>query len=169
MGIISTGNPFATYYANPLAQGLPNGNTNTRFGTPLYATLSTMFGSTATGASSRLGGGGFGSSGLGSGLNSGSIGTRGRPAAYTATLGFRPLTPLGSRMQADLQGVLARSSSLSAPRNLELGMDGGTVVLRGMVSNDAERRHAEALIRLSPGVRDVRNEIQVNGATAPPP
>ncbi len=71
-------------------------------------------------------------------------------------------------VRTDLQGVLVRSSSLPSARDIQVAMDGSVVVLRGPVSNDDERRLAENLVRLTPGVHDVRNELQVR-ETAPPP
>jgi osmotically-inducible protein OsmY len=44
-------------------------------------------------------------------------------------------------------------------------MDGSTVVLRGSVRDDHERRLAEALVRLTPGVRAVRNELTAPGGS----
>jgi hypothetical protein len=68
----------------------------------------------------------------------------------------------------DLQELLARSSNLTAGgRNLQVFMDGITVVIRGTVTDDHDRRLAEALLRLSPGVREVRNEVVVQTASVP--
>ena len=66
-----------------------------------------------------------------------------------------------SALRADLQGVLSRSTVLTAPENIQVSMNGDTVVLRGTVPRERDRRQAEGLIRLTPGVRDVRNEIVV--------
>jgi hypothetical protein len=45
-------------------------------------------------------------------------------------------------------------------------MDGATVVLRGTAGSDHEKQLAETLARLEPGVYDLRNEIQVQGASS---
>jgi hypothetical protein len=69
----------------------------------------------------------------------------------------------------ELQSVLARSSRLSPNDAIQVGVaEGGVVVLQGTVADPHDRRIAEGMIRLSPGVRDVRNELQVRG-TLPPP
>jgi len=41
---------------------------------------------------------------------------------------------------------------------------GPVIVLRGSVATDHERRLAEALVRLTPGVRDLVNELEVRGS-----
>jgi hypothetical protein len=63
----------------------------------------------------------------------------------------------------DLQKVIGGSTSLPSRENINvtLGTD-GVVVLRGTVGSERERRLAETKLRLSPGVREVRNELQMN-------
>ena len=46
---------------------------------------------------------------------------------------------------------------------------GGTTVLRGTVANDHERKLAEALLRLEPGVRTVASEVRVQPGSGAPP
>jgi hypothetical protein len=64
---------------------------------------------------------------------------------------------------ADLQKVIAGSTRLPSRENINVtvGTD-GVVVLRGTVGSERERRMAEATLRLSPGVREVRNELQMS-------
>jgi hypothetical protein len=162
---VQPSNIFASYYANPLAAGLPN-LTRVAFGTPLYKTTTTTSQFT-TGAGRGVGAGGYGSSGIGTGGAAPSSGLR-RSPSYSVALGFDRATPTPPpQMQANLQGVLASSTSLSQNRAIRIDMVGPTVVLRGMVTNDHDRRLAESLIRLTPGVRDVRNELKTL-ATLPP-
>jgi osmotically-inducible protein OsmY len=71
-------------------------------------------------------------------------------------------------MQLSLQDVLARSTSLSPNRSIRIDVVGQVVVLRGMVPTEHDRRLAESLIRLTPGVRDVRNQLQTLEALPPP-
>jgi osmotically-inducible protein OsmY len=66
-----------------------------------------------------------------------------------------------TQVRDSLQSVVARSSSVSVPANVKVDVDSGVVVLRGQVVDDDERRHVENLVRLSPGVREVRNELEV--------
>jgi osmotically-inducible protein OsmY len=79
---------------------------------------------------------------------------------------IRPIAPL--RIQGDLQAIVARSESLPSRRNIQVLTDGATVVLRGQVANDRERRLAEGMLRLSPGVRELRNELAIPGESAGP-
>jgi hypothetical protein len=115
-----------------------------------------------------LTGGQIGRAGIGTGLTGGlnsvgmnTMGIR-RAPAYSTTLGYtlRPAAPL--RLRADLQQVLSQSTRLTAPGNIQIVMDGPTIVLRGRVTDERERRLAENVLRLSPGVRDIRNELEVS-------
>ncbi len=166
------------YLANPIAIGVPTsisaGNTTSK---PLWYSSALPFGTATyvTTGTGQLGGGSqFGSTGTGFGGLGGSaaltttgrafpgassIGVR-RAPAYTTTLGFdfTPRTP--DLVRTDLQAVLARSSRLPSSQNIQVVMDGNEVVLRGKVATAGERRLAEGLVRLTPGVRSVRNEIE---------
>jgi hypothetical protein len=95
-----------------------------------------------------------------------SIGIR-RAPAYTTGIAF-DYTPRGpAAIRTDLQSVIARSSRLPSRDNIRVSMDGSTVVLSGRVATDRERRLADAIVRLTPGVQSVRNELQA--PQAPPP
>jgi osmotically-inducible protein OsmY len=92
-----------------------------------------------------------------------------RAPEYSTTIAFQqtqPLTPV--RVRTDVQAVIARTSSLPSRANIQTVADGDAVVLRGSVASEHERRLAEAIARLTPGVFNVRNELQVK-ETAPPP
>jgi osmotically-inducible protein OsmY len=69
---------------------------------------------------------------------------------------------------ANLQAQIARTSSITVPANINVGADGGTIVLRGQVASHDERRIAENVLRLTPGVSNLRNELQVQ-TPAPAP
>jgi hypothetical protein len=181
---ISNANPFQGYYASPLAAGLGNNVTlasqnglnfstsggtmaNTlvtgrgTFGVPLFGQVS---GGTNTGSRFGGGGGGVGGGGAGSGqMGAGSFSTTGqkRTPQYITNIDFDRAPPKQApQMQADLSGALAQSPSL-AGKNLNVSIQGQTVVLQGTVATEKERSLAEGLIRLTPGVQDVRNEIVV--------
>jgi hypothetical protein len=171
----TSGNPFQAYYGNPLAMGVLNA-TDSSFGSPIYnmTGFSTTGGLTGTGlggtAALRTGltGSAGGLNAL-SGIGGSSIGVR-RALPYFTTLGFarRPaLAPL--QVRTDLRLTLARSTVLRSRDNIDVLMDGTTVVLRGQVADERERRLAENMLRLSPGVRDIRNELEVLVAPAPTP
>jgi hypothetical protein len=89
-----------------------------------------------------------------------SIGRAGPVMAANLALPPRPAVPAGA-VRSDLQQVIGRSTVLTAPGAISVAMDGNTIVLRGTVANDGERRVAENMLRLTPGVRDVRNELEV--------
>jgi hypothetical protein len=145
----------------------------------------TGFGGTSTGGSSMFGSSGSGSTGFGggsSGFGTGSAGIRsGSTAGMTYTGGNfgasigRTGPAIGSVLnfaaaprpefdrRNDLQGIVARSTHVTAPAGVNVGMDSGTVVIRGTVATADQRRLVENMIRLQPGVHDVRNELQVTG------
>jgi hypothetical protein len=157
-GGVSASNPFAATYANPLAAGLTSAS-RSAFGTPLYS-------STTQTGTTRLGGGtGFGSGlgGVSGGPGYGGVGastmTTGRAPAYSAVLGFAYAPAAPSRLQGEVDQVLARSTGLSPNRSIRVELAGGTVVLRGLVASDHDRHLAEGLVRLTPGVHSVRNEL----------
>jgi osmotically-inducible protein OsmY len=52
-----------------------------------------------------------------------------------------------------------RSSMLANPRGIDVRMDGNVVVLRGTVRDEDEAKTAEGMVRLTPGVLTVRNEL----------
>jgi osmotically-inducible protein OsmY len=89
-----------------------------------------------------------------------------RQISYTSTLNFPAPVVTMPQMQQNLRVSLDRSTMLSNPRGIELTMDGNVVVLKGNVATEDEQRLVEGMIRLTPGVRDVRNELKV--PVAPP-
>jgi hypothetical protein len=80
------------------------------------------------------------------------------PAAVTHT----PKT-LSRTLQVrdELQRIIDRSSTLSPRDSIRVLGDGVEVILRGTVTSQNDRQMAEALIRLSPGVQSVRNELAI--------
>ncbi len=77
------------------------------------------------------------------------------PALYSGTTAG-PLT-----FRSDLQESLNRGG-LASIGNIRVMSDGQRVVLRGRVRDLSESRTAEGLMRLTPGVRDVVNELQLD-------
>jgi hypothetical protein len=174
----TSGDLFARYYVNPFAVGYSlasssSSQTNSAFGVPLYATLypgtqiTSPFSSTTASITSRPASIVPGFAGSSTGIGTG-LGVSTRPAAaYTTVIGFkyRP-TPSGEFL-ANLGDVLARSSDL-ADTKIQLILDGPTVVLRGNVSDWEQRRLAENLLKLTPGVNGVKNELVVLEAPVTP-
>jgi hypothetical protein len=152
----------------------------------------TGFGSTnvmSLGAASGGAGGGFGGGrggqlgGLGGlgGLMGGRTGMGGTTNASVITQSDRPVAavimfsgptsrpapqvPASVRAEADLRAAFDRSQSISTAKSIvfQVAPD-GTTVLRGTVSNSDERRLAEGLARITPGVRNVVNELTIQPA-----
>ncbi len=92
-----------------------------------------------------------------------------RAPAYVTAIGFdAPRTLVDqSALQTELQQLLQRSDSLKG-RAVEVLVQGSTVTLRGTLPSERQRRVAEGMVRLTPGVREVRNEIQVPPEALPP-
>ena len=169
-GTTNTGDPLSHYYINPMAIQYTLAQSGAtavpQFGTPMYATLypgtqiTSPFSATqnVTGAArvSPAGAGGFGA--LGGANNFGTINYKASPT-YTTGLGFKYDPPAPTQVQATIQAVLARSTNL--PKGLEVAVDGPTLVLRGKVADPAQKRLAETLVKLTPGVKAVRNELEV--------
>lgn len=157
---ISNTNLFYPTYVNPMTFGLLNstgsGAVNAPFGTPLYSNLTTTTSTTGTR------GGAGGTATVTSGMNMpGPQSTSRRMPTYASTVRFRYTPPGPEQRRGDLQAILARTSALTQPAGIQVTMDGPTVVLRGKVADDDERRLAENVLRLAPGVRAVRNDLEV--------
>jgi hypothetical protein len=111
------------------------------------------------GAAGRGGTGGFGTNTAMNTQNA-QLAT-GRNVAYTQTLRFvAPPPPTPTQLTTDLQSMISSSSGLSAAQGLQVTAgERGLVVLRGTVADADEARLVENMIRLTPGVRDVKNEL----------
>jgi hypothetical protein len=161
----TTYNAFSPYFANPLATGWPGSTTGSStgtFGQPLVGTLTQ---SSTTSTTMRGGSGTATFSQTTTGIYS-MIGQR-RSPTYTTAIGFRYRPPTVSQLQPNLQQVIDRSSTLTSSGNtVRVSVDGQTVVLRGSVADDHDRRLAESLVRLTPGVNAVRNELAVRPEAA---
>jgi hypothetical protein len=84
-----------------------------------------------------------------------------RLPTYSAILGFSNANPVSGGLESNLQQMVSQSAALPSNRSIQIAMDGSTIVLRGWTADDNERRLAEGMVRLTPGVHDVRNELQV--------
>jgi hypothetical protein len=192
-GAVAPSNLFGTTYGNPLAAGAVGASST--FGQPLYnvttttttttnlAGLGTLGGTRAATGGLRTTGGVGGVGGLagvrtGNSLTGGpgntGMAVPGRPAYVTGLVGVPPRLETAPRVQANLNQVLARTASLPARDNVRLSMDGDVVVMRGTIragspdEADRQRKLIETVLRLQPGVRDVRNELEVEAELPPP-
>lgn len=184
--IPSNANPFRTTYGNPLALGLsvatPGGATTIRastFGQPTYSATGTTTGVLGTGATGLTTGGGLNAglntgltgaanlSGTVTGTNTGNFGfsTAGtvRAPAYATTLSED--VPLVAHDQnvlfSELRRIIADSTTLRSKERIRIQLDNGLVLLSGSVTSPRDSRLAEGMIRLTPGVRGVVNELVI--------
>ncbi len=159
--IPTASNPLRNYYNNLYQPGsVPPGSTSTLasftsssqggFGQPLYGAL------TATVTTTSLTGGQ---------PTTGGFTSIGQPKAppYVTALSPDFVVPRRSpaRLRRNLEAVLQRSRALQDAGNIQLVVTDSGVILRGQVKGARERRLAEALIRMTPGVQDVRNDLRV--------
>jgi hypothetical protein len=172
---VAPSNPFASYYGNPLAG--PEGS----FGAPLYEVSGSA--TTATGVAAQ------GVAAQGSNAPVTGVPARAVDAAITdmtvapavsmnlnvlrgSTAAIRGAAPAATvaalRPRADLQQIIDRSSALAGPDVIQVVSDGSALVLRGVVVSEYDRRLAEALLRLSPGVGQIRNELLVKSVAVKP-
>jgi hypothetical protein len=129
-------------------------------------------GSTATGVVSPSASAGGGRGGFGGGSSAtggvsvnltdpgGQIAPLARQIAYPAVPRFDAPITLPTSVQTELRGMIDRSTMIANPAGVQLAYaDGGTVVLRGTVRDRDEARTVEGMVRLTPGVRSIRNEL----------
>jgi hypothetical protein len=80
----------------------------------------------------------------------------------TSAAPTRTVAPAGSpRPRPDLQEIVNRSSSLSSADSIQILDDGARVILRGNVVSNHDRVLAEALLRLTPGVNQIQNDLTI--------
>jgi hypothetical protein len=83
---------------------------------------------------------------------------------------MKALPPSTSEVQARILKLLAAASSATANREITFELDDQDVlVMRGDVPTLQERRLAEALLLLEPGVGKVKNDLTVAGRPIPKP
>jgi hypothetical protein len=162
--IPATSDPYASTYANPLYMGLSQVSTSfsrsstggattgtttqTGFAQPVY-TASTAVASPTNVGASNINNGGFSS-----------LSAPKAPAYRTMLSEDLPLavhSPV--QVQSDIIRSIANSPFIRDPKGIFLAVDGSTVLLKGQVASEKERRVVEGVVRLTPGVRDVVNEL----------
>jgi hypothetical protein len=80
--------------------------------------------------------------------------------SFTTRIAFAVPAPAPrAAVQANLQQLIGAAEQLPSRTGIKVKWDGDTLVLQDQVSNNEERRVAESLVRLEPGVRTVRNEL----------
>jgi len=81
-------------------------------------------------------------------------------------LGFQPTSASNLATSAAMTQRMIKMPGLSQAGSINASLEGQTAVLRGTVPTEADRKLAEALMKLEPGVIGVRNELVVG---TPPP
>ena len=175
---LSQSNFLAGYYADPRFQGLINAQVNAApggFGQPLYNIGAGGTGALRGGTAGRAGTTGLANRGLTgagrTGLGAGGLGGLNAQnqsgiliplpvqIAYVAEVGFAASPMAPTQVQADLRGMLDRSS-ITTPQNVQIVVNpGNAVTLRGTVKDEDEARLVEGLVRVTPGVGEIRNEL----------
>jgi hypothetical protein len=151
-GIPAESNPLKGSFADPLSFGLKAGAKGT-FGQPLYPTTANTARTTATKKAATK-------SNTIVGFNT--FGQQ-RDVPYATDLGedMPVIVREATRLENNLRGVVLRSSALPSKGNVKLAVESGAVVLRGQVATPREKRLVEDMLRLEPGVREVRNELTI--------
>jgi hypothetical protein len=71
-----------------------------------------------------------------------------------------PVMPVAtSQLQTDLAGMIARSNEISNPAGVSVSVERGIVTLSGTVRDIEEAKTIAGMIRLTPGVREVKNDL----------
>ena len=156
---IAASNPFKNYFANPYYQGINSTNQPGGFGTALYpATTSGTRGGTA-GQGGRAG---AASSSVNTTDPGGILAPLPRQIAYASQIQFKLPPGAGlTQLQTDLRGSIDRipTTMLANPAGVKVEVDGRSVVLRGSVRDEEESHLVEGMVRLTPGVGAIKNEL----------
>jgi hypothetical protein len=85
-----------------------------------------------------------------------------RAVEYRYVMGFTTPLPSQEQFRNDLQAVIAaQTDALPSRANIRALTVDNAVVLRGTVVSERERQVAEAIVKLTPGVYNLRNELVV--------
>jgi hypothetical protein len=160
--IPSSANPFGPNYVNYFTLGQPSVYTN-KFGAQnITGNLTGTFGkyiyvanpATSAGAASTT---------PTSGIGFTTFPTPRAPLYTTAFAESFPVTrPQLSQVQADAKDAIARSSMLKNKDSIQVVMNGPVILLSGAVGSETERITAEGMVRMTPGVGDVQNNLVVD-------
>jgi osmotically-inducible protein OsmY len=129
----------------------------------VYTGMGSSTGFSANGRVGTSGRGGYGTTGAATGAST--------APNFVTTVGFDAPRIAPTRMQTEVSQALANSTALAGSKGIKVAFDrAGNVLLTGQVASDHDRLLAEGLVRMTPGVHEVRNELQVpNAERVPPP
>ncbi len=160
----NSANPFAATFGSPFGQagnyGGQGGLNNFGGGQGLYGGFGSPYGTNNRGM--------YGNNMMGSNMMGG-YGV-GRTSSFVMRFPT-PVPPALGVVDARVDRLLTNiTGDSSEGRNIKLKMDGSTVVITGTVASFHQKQLAEAMLRLEPGVYELRNELQVTeSGPAPKP
>lgn len=165
-GSLQPSNILGKYYAEVRFQGragaTPGGSPGGFGATPILQTGTTTGAAGRTGATGRAGAAAFGTTNTGNFTTTtkAQIVALPRQISYTAQVRFATpmLTP--AKVHTEARAAVDRSTMIANAAGIEVLGEGPLVTLRGAVASEDEARLAEGIVRLTPGVRDVKNELR---------
>ena len=149
-------NFLSGFYANPMSMGAMTTSSAGGFGTPTLGTTTGTGSVTGSRTGTTTGGqrSGTGSTSTQSGI----LIPLPVQIAYSAQVRF-PTAPVPtSQLQTDLRGIIDRAG-LPTPRSVQIVVTGTDVTLRGSVKDEEDARFVEGLVRTTPGVGNIANEL----------
>jgi hypothetical protein len=166
---LDASNFLSGYFANPSYQGLGTGNgTPGGFGSPLY-TLSASGAGNTRGGRGTTGTNTFGANNLGANRGIGGQNANNQSGIviplpvqinYTAQVQFKAPPVAPSKIQLDIRSVLDNNSLIANGKSVQIITDvNNNVTLRGNVTDENEARLIEGIVRLTPGVAAIKNEL----------
>jgi hypothetical protein len=170
----STVNPFLSTYVNPLTVGMLDvtgkQTVNKAFGQPMFNVFSTATTGSTNSSFGNIGGmGGTNSANSATNFGFNTFGMS-RTPNYAAVLSsdMPRVVHANPQLQAQVTDLLSRSTSLQTSTPINVSVKDGTVTLEGSVASAKDRRLIEGMTRLTPGVRNVVNNLEVT-ETLPAP
>jgi hypothetical protein len=168
---VSSSNFLSSYFGNPYYQGtLANASNSSDapggFGTATFGSSGGSgggqigFAGTTSGSSGRAGGGAKGgTSSTNNNNNSGIVIPLPTQISYAAVPKFKIDPVSATQIQTEVLRMLRNSRNISYPATVLVSTEGNVVTIRGNAKDRDEARDIEVMIRMTPGVRAVKNEI----------
>jgi len=155
------GNYFGSvYYQGSTPNQVPNTNPG-GFGRATY-NAATAGRTGAPGATGRAAGGRTSGSFAAGSDSPGIVAVLPRQIAYRATVQFKvPGGGMVQQLQSDLRSAIAKipNDLVANPAGVQVMVDGRTVTLRGSVQDEEEAHTIVGMVRLTPGVGAIKNEL----------
>jgi osmotically-inducible protein OsmY len=154
--------PFSPYLGNPLYNGQVSSSSSPAqsyqrsFPTKLSFGQPTITANVTTQSQANQS---LSQQGLNQFKGASSMNVRRIPSFVTEPVFQMRAQPTMTTLRSELQTAVSNSSRLPSRANISVTTSGEQVILRGQVRDERERRLAEAIVRLTPGVRNVVNEL----------